>query len=516
MAIFNRAPKTVNRQEIEESEIRRLIEDVEDILDNVLQKKIRKKERRLTARGCEIRVIHDGKESKVYHVTGHHTTKRSYTFVEFVLWKMKIKPGFSSEHIQWCEAAALSHVTTLKTLRDDVGLEYFSVNIHGELKCIKEWIPKVFHFDNTVDNKLGVPYMVREYIDAETAKVVFSRNRFVPERFYHQLALLLVSLHKPPPTSQRILRTGHPMPLGFYEDGTLRGITIIPNFSVDPDPTNPEEPCPAYEDNAEYFESKWPLKLNPQKNVKALYEEHEWALRLAPAIMPIDPFKNWSINFTLCHPGLTLDNILIDRYGNIKGIVGWMFAQVEPDWVGLGRLPQWLNERNKTTPRYAEEKQKPVTRLISRDNATLGRQCLREGIRQGILAREGIMPPLPDDDEAYWTEYIRKLEIMKGMIYRLQVKSMAWDMSKSSAGRLELVTKVIARDLNLKDSDIVGMVAEFGKSIMSPQSGSHAPDPDIDPEDMNSLRQTLNGMTIRQLASKFWPNMRLSPRNVSS
>jgi len=349
---------------------------------------------------------------------------------DIALWVFKNQAGLDESATA---EAVMQHVATLNALKE------YPNWLSDSSKAL---IPKVLGFSENKTNNLKAPFILMEDVGAGTPADGVIKDGGDPKviaNFYNHLARFVAEL-----ASKRWNGVG---PLtAKRKEGPAEGKKVLRTSDV-VFTTEPE--FRGFSSTESYFEQLgyWPPSSHGRDPTS---DKGRGALKLARTLFgTYSPTTDdiWANNLkpsdvgelALCHPDLDLKNIFVDADGNITGIVGWMFARIEPRFVCLSRLPQPISGREFTTPRFPAEELQVVDSSSHKVIGPQSREAYLDSLKEKLNWKE-----------VNWEKHI-------GAARR-------WDMLKSDRGRQDLVAEVI-REATRMTGDRVSEVLQHPNKL---------------------------------------------------
>ncbi|KAJ5382181.1 Aminoglycoside phosphotransferase [Penicillium concentricum] len=182
-------------------------------------------------------------------------------------------------------------------------------------------IPEVFSYNNTCENKLKVPFILMEFIDAlplmdvwhdrESPKEVVQARR---TRCLQDIAAAYVQLGKYTFNESQLLR--------FDDQDRLIGVAPVK-----------KDPFPGLREFYTSHLDRWEEK----------HDEYGRAyLKLLRMFVDWIPKSIGEESFVLSHPGPNIFNFLVSEDGSVRAILDWDGAQAVPPSLGNETYPSWL------------------------------------------------------------------------------------------------------------------------------------------------------------------------------
>lgn len=199
-------------------------------------------------------------------------------------------------------------------------------------------IPRIYYFDASLENELGAPFILMEFIEGKRAAYLWSEDNTV-----HPMSLKRRNLLRSTAEAMSCLRD-----LEFDGFGTLRFLEgyedkpIITHswYSYDDSPIfiRHFESRPKAEVAKEFF-----LQELDGLKVRLELPVEDPVVRILSIVVEALPLREDGRG-VLIHPDLTLNNVLADDYGNVTGILDWEGVRAVPAQVGWPTHPSFLRE----------------------------------------------------------------------------------------------------------------------------------------------------------------------------
>lgn len=208
-------------------------------------------------------------------------------------------------------------------------------------------LPQVFDFSATVDNTLGCPYILIDYLDGLPLYDVWFANRLkgVDDKVVHQhrvKALQRIASAMAQLSVYCSAKAGSPV---FDADFNLVGVSALRYtdhhgmlnrrfFHKDSSVEPIFLPIQPFIDPDRHY--TFPLDLHEayQGKVTPIVRQLVQWLAEPPADEP----------FVLAHPDFDIQNVIVGQDGELKGIIVWDGVCMVPRSVGNLSLPGWLHE----------------------------------------------------------------------------------------------------------------------------------------------------------------------------
>ncbi|KAJ5826554.1 Aminoglycoside phosphotransferase [Penicillium robsamsonii] len=182
-------------------------------------------------------------------------------------------------------------------------------------------IPEVFAYNNTCENKLKVPFILMEFIDAVPLMDVWHDRESLKEvvqarrtRCLQDIAAAYVQLGKYIFNKRQLLR--------FDDQDRLIGVV----------PVN-KDPFSGLREGYTSRLGRWKEQENAQGRAY---------LKLLRMFVDWIPKSRGEESFVLRHPGPNIFNFLVSGDGSVRAILNWDGAQAVPSSLGNETYPLWL------------------------------------------------------------------------------------------------------------------------------------------------------------------------------
>lgn len=254
-------------------------------------------------------------------------------------------------------------ISKLWSKEDEYMLERETDMVRYIRRHTKTPIAELFDHDATLDNLLGMPYIVEARIEGIPAYDIW----FPDGEEDNVRAALRNGDHPSEETEKKRINFLCSLARAMNELGTLRfdqtGSLHVQHGSRDPPTissyytwTCAEEPGksnrhPPHSSVQELVKGP----LDDSWNIEAQCEDHGdvkeniiasrrvGIRKILDMVLSSPAFNQIDEYFTVCHPDLDLQNILTDKDGNITGIIDWDGAFFAPRCMGASSVPKFLN-----------------------------------------------------------------------------------------------------------------------------------------------------------------------------
>lgn len=195
-------------------------------------------------------------------------------------------------------------------------------------------VPEIYAIDTTKDNEIGAPYVCMSFISGETvSKAWFDDDNTGQFPLEDRRLKILTSV------SQYLAQFSQ---LRFEKIGSVHG-DVDSSFTIGP--------CYHWHQNDNSSLSI--VESGPFDTLAAYLQEHQvatdtgsvWGIaeaKLIDNIVPHLPAQSPNEGFVLSIPDFDSQNIMVDKEGNVTGIIDWDLAQTTPRCVGYCRYPGWI------------------------------------------------------------------------------------------------------------------------------------------------------------------------------
>ena len=203
-------------------------------------------------------------------------------------------------------------------------------------------VSEIYEYDVNGDNDLGVPFVLMEFIEGVSARRVWGNCEKHGLDDQEELATRrrrVQILHDTAAAIQRLSKFAFSQfgGLKFTPNSEIWGIGSMWEWEYD----TGECDCDAHVIFIGPFESAEDFyKDMSKRRVSDMNVYNKWAFKFVEWLAEADH----STTFTLVHPDLHGDNILVDKDGHLKGLIDWELAFAVPRGLGNQAYPQWLNE----------------------------------------------------------------------------------------------------------------------------------------------------------------------------
>jgi hypothetical protein len=231
-------------------------------------------------------------------------------------------------------------------------------------------VAEIFDYDTTRDTSLGMPYIVDSRVEGFPAyRIWFHEGKnYTPEK------ALRNSDHPFGETEKKRINFLRSLACIMNELGTLQfdqsGSFIVPRDSfATPErkqalrfgpyytwisPTEPGKPTKHLSSSFTQDLLKDPLDTFCNIADRRAQRGNEWhkdvnfcykvgVRKIFDMVFSTPAFNQSTEKFTICHPGLDLQNIMTDKDGNVTGIIDWDGAFLAPRCMGASAVPKFLN-----------------------------------------------------------------------------------------------------------------------------------------------------------------------------
>ena len=209
-------------------------------------------------------------------------------------------------------------------------------------------VPEVYGFDTSLDNALGCPYIMMEYIKGQSLYQGWFNPQATPARLeqfraraLQTIAAAMVQLHNFRFHTSGSLRFGvDGKPYGFQSAKVVDFLGTADRSQDDPSRDAQFAKKGPFKDPMDFLL----FNLNRQESmycdsarVRGLHE----SLRLFTQ-WTLEPVSGDRFPFVLGHPDFDLQNILVKEDGTLCGILDWDGVGAVPHTVGCLEYPLWL------------------------------------------------------------------------------------------------------------------------------------------------------------------------------
>ena len=283
---------------------------------------------------------------------GSYNLVYKIVFEDGVCWMLKIPAtGHPRCHNALAAHTMRTEVETMRFIKDHIDIP----------------LPTVYDYDDSMDNEIGCPYILMEFIDGVPLWQAWfnddasrSRQECIRLRAMQTLAAAMVKLSS----------------VTFRQSGALRvdsrGVNIVHSGSTDHHATHPRDRDPNDSSRDDIHFAKEPcssalsdlLSMLKRRGIKSCDRALDRGGQRS-----IDSLTRWAcehlkINdnrFVLAHPDLDTQNILVKEDGTLSGIIDWDGVTVVPIAIGALKYPVWLmRDWNPACYNYDHETEGPL------------------------------------------------------------------------------------------------------------------------------------------------------------
>ncbi|KAI9804891.1 MAG: hypothetical protein M1826_004847 [Phylliscum demangeonii] len=205
-------------------------------------------------------------------------------------------------------------------------------------------VPEIYAFDHTVDNEIGVPYIMMSFLEGRpVSELWFDRSGPTPvdarrERILDTIALSMEQLGRFTFNGIGTLQFAEPMAGPLADVGPL--YTIDPGADLALDSISGAWQAGPFEDSKSCFKAL----LNRRQGSWPPCGFSELLRLMIDSIPPsrISPMSHSRESFVLSHPDYDSQNFLAREDGTLTGILDWDNVHTLPRCIGYDRFPGWL------------------------------------------------------------------------------------------------------------------------------------------------------------------------------
>jgi hypothetical protein len=227
-------------------------------------------------------------------------------FADGVSWMLKVPAIGTPDQFDEDDAEALrSEALTMMMLRRETTIP----------------IPEVFSYNNTCKNKLKVPFILMEFIDARPLDEVWHDRESPKEvvqarrtRCLQDIAAAYLQLGK--------YTFNKCAPLKFDDQDCLTGVVPVEN-----------DPFSGFREVCTSRLDRWGQEES---------ESEKGLLKLLRMFVDWTPESSDGKSFVLCHPNPNIFNFLVAEDGSVRAILDWHGAHANPPSIGNEQYPLWL------------------------------------------------------------------------------------------------------------------------------------------------------------------------------
>ncbi|CAG8138350.1 unnamed protein product [Penicillium nalgiovense] len=227
-------------------------------------------------------------------------------FADGVSWMLKVPAIGTPDQFDEDDAEALrSEALTMMMLRRETTIP----------------IPEVFSYNNTCKNKLKVPFILMEFIDARPLDEVWHDRESPKEvvqarrtRCLQDIAAAYLQLGK-----YTFNESG---PLKFDDQDCLTDVVPVKN-----------DPFSGFREACTSLLDRWGQEES---------ESQKGLLKLLRMFVDWTPRSSEGKSFVLRHPNPNIFNFLVAEDGSVRAILDWHHARANPPSIGNEQYPLWL------------------------------------------------------------------------------------------------------------------------------------------------------------------------------
>ncbi len=276
-------------------------------------------------------------------------------FTDGIQWILKVPAGVPREKFDESAAGALtSEALTMRLLRRETTIP----------------IPEVFSFDASFDNEINCPFILMEYVQGvqlsdcwfnDTAsKADLERRR---ARILQDLAPVMLQMNR-----FKYFQGGSPLydkngsPTGVGPMASQDVISSTPDNSDADDESETQDGTKSESDDENLpstdgdDESSSPCDLGPFSDTRSFILSSLNQRSVPPDTYSQGIYKmlrlfiDWipssagadGVEFVLTHPDFDIQNVLVSKEGNLRGLIDWDGVAAVPRCRGNERYPSWL------------------------------------------------------------------------------------------------------------------------------------------------------------------------------
>jgi hypothetical protein len=251
-------------------------------------------------------------------------------FQDEVRWILKVPAVGTRHHFDSSSAAALrSEALTMRLIRKSTSIP----------------VPEIFAFNSSLDNELGVPFILMSFADGVSAYDVWFDKTIAPGELQARRTQILADLAAAMIQLDRFAFKTGGAPV-FNEDGAIT--EIGPMRCVDHQRmlerlrTNDDDETPLY------------YTAGPFASPQAFYRHaidgekpptkplHQGVRKLLQLFLYWIPDHQAETPFILTHPDFNFQNILVSSQGRLQSLIDWDGVIAVPRSIGNETLPSFL------------------------------------------------------------------------------------------------------------------------------------------------------------------------------
>ncbi|KAH8691003.1 kinase-like domain-containing protein [Phaeosphaeriaceae sp. PMI808] len=251
-------------------------------------------------------------------------------FQDEVRWILKVPAVGTRDHFDSSSAAALrSEALTMRLIRKNTSIP----------------VPEIFAFDSSLDNELGVPFILMSFADGASAYEVWFDKTIAPEELQARRTQMLEDLAAAMIQLDRFAFKTGGAPV-FDKDGAIT--EIGPMRCVDHQrmlerlKTNDGDETPLYYTAGPFLSPQAFYRHAIDREEPPTKPLHQGIRKLLQLFLDWIPDLQAETPFVLTHPDFNFQNILVSPQGRLQSLIDWDGVTAVPHSIGNETLPSFL------------------------------------------------------------------------------------------------------------------------------------------------------------------------------
>ncbi|KAF2757812.1 hypothetical protein EJ05DRAFT_501333 [Pseudovirgaria hyperparasitica] len=261
---------------------------------------------------------------------GSYHTLFLIKFQDNVRWILKVPAVGTKEHFNSTSAAALrSEALTMRLIRRSTSIP----------------VPEIFSFNSSLDNDLGVPFILMSFADGASAYEVWFDKSIATNELQARRTQLLEDLAAAMIQLDRFAFKTGGAPV-FGEDGDIT--EIGPMRCTDHQrmlerlDTNDDDETPLYYTAGPFISPRAFYRHAIDREEPPSSPVHQGIRKLLELFIDWIPDLQAETPFVLTHPDFNFQNILVSPQGRLQSLIDWDGVTVVPRSIGNETLPSFL------------------------------------------------------------------------------------------------------------------------------------------------------------------------------
>jgi hypothetical protein len=251
-------------------------------------------------------------------------------FQDGVRWILKVPMVGTRDHFDSSSAAALrSEALTMRLIRKSTSIP----------------VPEVFAFDSSLDNELGVPFVLMSFVDGASAYDVWFDKTIAPEELQARRAQILEDLAAAMIQLDRFAFKTGGAPV-FDEDGVITEIgpmrCIDHQRMLERLRTNNDDETPLFYTAGPFLSPQAFCRHAIDREDPPTKPLHQGVQKLLQLFLDWIPHLQAEIPFVLTHPDFNFQNVLVSSQGRLQSLIDWDGVTAVPRSIGNEKLPSFL------------------------------------------------------------------------------------------------------------------------------------------------------------------------------